>query len=141
MVVPDSQPKTKPKACNYGLQLATGTFCVIYDAEDRPDPDQLKKAVLAFQRSPPNVACIQAKLNYFNQDQNLLTRWFATEYSMYFDLVLPAMDAAGLADPARRHLQPLHTSVLRELGAWDPFNVTEDADLGIRLHRRATAPR
>ncbi|GAA1796765.1 glycosyltransferase [Nocardioides hankookensis] len=136
VVVPDSQPKTKPKACNYGLQLATGSYCVIFDAEDRPDADELKKAYLAFQTVASNVACIQAKLNHFNQDQNLLTAWFANEYSMHFELVLPAMGAAGSPIPLGGTSNHFITSVLRELGAWDPFNVTEDADLGIRLHRQ-----
>jgi glycosyltransferase XagB len=135
VVVPDSQPKTKPKACNYGLQLSHGDFCVIFDAEDRPDPDQLKKAVVAFSRVGPEVACIQAKLNHFNQDQNMLTAWFANEYSMHFELVLPAMGASESPIPLGGTSNHFITSVLRELGAWDPFNVTEDADLGIRLHR------
>lgn len=135
VVVPDSQPKTKPKACNYGLQLSTGHFCVIFDAEDRPDPDQLKKAVIAFERVAKNVVCVQAKLNHFNQDQNMLTAWFANEYSMHFELVLPAMGAAGSPIPLGGTSNHFITSKLRELGAWDPFNVTEDADLGIRLHR------
>lgn len=135
VVVPDSQPKTKPKACNYGLQLATGTYCVIFDAEDRPDPDQLKKALVAFERVPANVVCVQAKLNHFNQDQNLLTAWFANEYSMHFELVLPAMGAAESPIPLGGTSNHFVTAALVELGAWDPFNVTEDADLGIRLHR------
>lgn len=135
VVVPDAQPKTKPKACNYGLQLSTGTLCVIFDAEDRPDPDQLKKAVLAFQRVPGNVVCVQAKLNYFNQGQNMLTAWFANEYSMHFELVLPAMGASESPIPLGGTSNHFKTDVLRDLGAWDPFNVTEDADLGIRLHR------
>lgn len=135
VVVPDSQPKTKPKACNYGLQLSHGDYCVIFDAEDRPDPDQLKKAVIAFSRVPGNVACIQAKLNHFNQDQNMLTAWFANEYSMHFELVLPAMGASESPIPLGGTSNHFVTSTLRELGAWDPFNVTEDADLGIRLHR------
>ena len=135
VVVPDSQPKTKPKACNYGLQLASGKYCVIFDAEDRPDPDQLKKALIAFEHSPDNIACVQAKLNHFNQDQNMLTSWFANEYSMHFELILPAMGAASSPIPLGGTSNHFKTQVLRELGAWDPFNVTEDADLGIRLHR------
>lgn len=135
VVVPDSQPKTKPKACNYGLMLSTGHYCVIFDAEDRPDPDQLKKAVIAFDEVSPNVVCVQAKLNHFNQDQNLLTAWFANEYSMHFELILPAMGAAESPIPLGGTSNHFITSKLRELGAWDPFNVTEDADLGIRLHR------
>ena len=113
----------------------TGDFCVIFDAEDRPDPDQLKKAVIAFGRVANNVVCVQAKLNHFNQDQNLLTAWFANEYSMHFELMLPAMGAAESPIPLGGTSNHFITSKLRELGAWDPFNVTEDADLGIRLHR------
>ncbi|CAN5677772.1 glycosyltransferase [soil metagenome] len=135
VIVPDSQPKTKPKACNYGLQLSIGTFCVIFDAEDRPDPDQLKKALIAFDTVPDNVVCIQAKLNHFNQDQNMLTSWFANEYSMHFELILPAMGASESPIPLGGTSNHFKTSILRELGAWDPFNVTEDADLGMRLHR------
>jgi glycosyltransferase XagB len=141
LVVPDSQPKTKPKACNYGLQHARGEFCVIYDGEDRPDPDQLKKAVVAFRKAPKDVACIQAKLNYFNRDQNLLTRWFSIEYAMHFDLVLPGLDQEQAPIPLGGTSNHFVTARLRELGAWDPFNVTEDADLGVRLHKAGYATR
>lgn len=135
VVVPDAQPKTKPKACNYGLLQADGKYVVIFDAEDRPDPDQLKKVVLAFERADPRVTCIQAKLNYFNSDQNLLTRWFTTEYSMWFDLLLPGLDATGVPIPLGGTSNHFITDRLIDLAAWDPFNVTEDADLGIRLHK------
>lgn len=135
VVVPDAQPKTKPKACNYGLLQADGKYVVIYDAEDRPDPDQLKKVVVAYEKADEKVTCIQAKLNYFNQEQNLLTRWFAIEYAMWFDLVLPGLDAANAPIPLGGTSNHFITERLLELAAWDPFNVTEDADLGIRLHR------
>lgn len=135
VVVPDSLPKTKPKACNYGLLQAEGKYVVIYDAEDRPDPDQLKKAIIAFDKSEDNVTCIQAKLNYFNQDQNMLTRWFSAEYSMWFDLMLPGLDKDGVPIPLGGTSNHFVTERLIELGCWDPFNVTEDADLGIRLHK------
>ena len=92
VIVPESLPKTKPKACNYGLIGAEGELVTIYDAEDRPEPDQLKKAVLMFRHGDEKLACVQASLNYFNQDQNLLTRWFSIEYAMLFDLVLPGLD-------------------------------------------------
>ena len=135
VIVPDAQPKTKPKACNYGLLQADGEIVVIFDAEDRPDDDQLKKIVVAFDKADDDVTCIQAKLNYFNQDQNLLTRWFATEYAMWFDLLLPGLDAAGAPIPLGGTSNHFRRDRLIELGAWDPFNVTEDADLGIRLHK------
>jgi len=135
LVVPDSQPKTKPKACNYGIQQATGKFVVIFDAEDQPDPDQLKKVVLAWERSEENVVCVQCKLNYFNTEQNLLTRFFSTEYALWFDLLLPGLDASGSPIPLGGTSNHFNREVLVELGAWDPFNVTEDADLGLRLHK------
>jgi cellulose synthase/poly-beta-1,6-N-acetylglucosamine synthase-like glycosyltransferase len=108
---------------------------VIYDAEDRPDPDQLKRVVLAYSKAAPSVTCIQCKLNYFNQNQNLLTMWFTAEYSMWFDLLLPGLDAGDVPIPLGGTSNHFITDRLIELGAWDPFNVTEDADLGIRLHK------
>jgi glycosyltransferase XagB len=136
VIVPDSIPKTKPKACNFGLLQARGEFVVIYDAEDQPEPDQLKKAIVAFQKAPEEVVCLQCQLNYFNQRQTLLTRWFTSEYSMWFDLMLPGLDASGVPIPLGGTSNHFRIDGLVESGAWDPFNVTEDADLGVRLHKR-----
>jgi cellulose synthase/poly-beta-1,6-N-acetylglucosamine synthase-like glycosyltransferase len=135
VVVPADEPRTKPKACNYGLQRAHGEFVTIFDAEDIPEPDQLKKAVILFRRGDPKLVCVQAKLSYFNRDQNLLTRWFTAEYAMWFDLYLPALHAAKQPIPLGGSSNHFRTAILREVGGWDPFNVTEDADLGIRLYR------
>jgi cellulose synthase/poly-beta-1,6-N-acetylglucosamine synthase-like glycosyltransferase len=135
LVVPDSLPKTKPKACNYGLIRARGEYVVIFDAEDRPDPDQLKKVYLTFKACPENTACVQAKLNYFNSEQNVLTRWFTQEYSMWFELLLPGIMRLDIPIPLGGTSNHFKTSVLKELNAWDPYNVTEDADLGIRLYK------
>lgn len=139
IVVPDAQPRTKPKACNYGLRGARGEYLVIYDAEDIPEPDQLKKAVVAFRRLPSNTVCIQAKLNYFNPEQNVLTRFFTAEYSMWFDLFLPGLFATGAPIPLGGTSNHFNLAALHALGGWDPFNVAEDADLGIRLARRGLA--
>jgi cellulose synthase/poly-beta-1,6-N-acetylglucosamine synthase-like glycosyltransferase len=133
IVIPDTQPKTKPKACNYGLLHARGQYVVIYDAEDQPDPDQLKKVVIAFAKAGPEVSCVQCKLNYYNRYQNTLTSWFTTEYSMWFDLVMPGLDANDSPIPLGGTSNHFLTEQLLELGAWDPHNVAEDADLGIRL--------
>lgn len=134
--IPDSQPKTKPKACNYGLAFARGDYLTIYDAEDIPDPDQLKKAILAFKKGSKSLVCVQAALNYFNRDENFLTRMFTLEYSYWFDYLLPGLEALGLPIPLGGTSNHFRTDRLRELGAWDPFNVTEDADLGIRASQR-----
>jgi cellulose synthase/poly-beta-1,6-N-acetylglucosamine synthase-like glycosyltransferase len=136
IIVPDELPKTKPKACNYGLIHARGEYVVIYDAEDMPDRDQLKKVYIAFSKTPANVACIQAKLNYYNSRQNILTQWFTVEYSMWFDLLLPGLDAEHAPIPLGGTSNHFRTYALVEAGAWDPYNVTEDADLGIRLFKR-----
>ncbi|MDQ2787283.1 MAG: glycosyltransferase [Chloroflexota bacterium] len=133
--VPDATPKTKPKACNYGLIEATGELLVIYDAEDIPDRDQLKKCVVAFRNAPDDVACIQAKLNYFNRSENLLTSWFTLEYSQWFDIFLPGLGATRAPIPLGGTSNFFITERLIRAGAWDPYNVTEDADLGIRLFK------
>lgn len=135
LIVPTSLPKTKPKACNYGLIHAKGELLVIFDAEDQPDPDQLKKIVIAFKKSPANVICMQAKLNYFNRQQNILTQWFSSEYSMWFDLFLPGLDAHNVPIPLGGTSNHFKKFALIEAGAWDPYNMTEDADLGIRLYK------
>ncbi len=201
VIVPDANPKTKPRACNHGLRRARGEFLVIYDAEDRPEPDQLKQAVLAyrqleehtsaggssgralgwlfttlgallmlaplltrwadvfpgvtasavlvlvglglaaygvlleraFRRKGP-VACLQAQLAYHNHAQNLLTRWFALEYNVWFRRYLPGLVRLGGPIPLGGTSNHFRTRVLHELDGWDPFNVTEDCDLGIRLY-------
>ncbi len=136
IVVPHGQPKGKPKACNFGLLHARGEYVVIYDAEDIPEADQLKKAIVAFRSLPDEYICLQSKLNYFNRNQNLLTRWFTTEYSMWFDLLLPGLDGTNAPIPLGGTSNHFRTACLREAGGWDPFNVTEDADLGLRIHKR-----
>lgn len=135
VVVPASQPQTKPKACNYGLLHARGTYVVIYDAEDRPDPDQLKKAFLAFSALPDEYVCLQGKLNYFNCNQNMLTRLFTMEYSVWFESLLVGLMQLDVPIPLGGTSNHFKTDFLKEIGGWDPFNVTEDADLGIRLYR------
>ena len=134
-VVPPSFPRTKPKACNYGLHLARGTYLVIYDAEDRPEPLQLKQAVLAFEASPENAACVQSRLNFYNPRHNLLTRWFTADYSAWFDLCLPGLAAMDAVVPLGGTSNHFKTQVLRDLMGWDAYNVAEDCDLGVRLCR------
>jgi cellulose synthase/poly-beta-1,6-N-acetylglucosamine synthase-like glycosyltransferase len=131
--VPHSMPKTKPKACNYALRMARGEFVTIYDAEDKPEPDQLKKVIVAFNRLGDRTACIQAHLNYFNSEENWLTRMFTLEYSLWFDMFLPALDHLRVPIPLGGTSNHFDLTKLREVGAWDPFNVTEDADLGLRF--------
>jgi len=131
--VPDSLPKTKPKACNYALHFCRGELATIYDGEDAPEPDQLKKAVIAFRKAPENTAVIQARLNYFNVAENWLTRMFTMEYSLWFDFYLPALDTLRIPIPLGGTSNHFKMGVLREMEGWDPYNVTEDCDLGVRL--------
>ncbi len=131
--VPPSLPKTKPKACNYALQFARGQYLTIYDAEDKPDSDQFKKALVTFRKMGPNTACVQARLNYFNAEENWLTRMFTLEYSLWFDMFLPALDRLRIPIPLGGTSNHFELEKLRAVGVWDPFNVTEDADLGLRF--------
>ncbi|MHA6629346.1 glycosyltransferase family 2 protein [Pseudonocardia sichuanensis] len=137
--VPPSQPRTKPKACNYGLLRARGELVTIYDAEDRPEPLQLRRAAVALARLGPSHACVQAELGYYNSTQNRLTRWFSLEYATWFRSLLPGLVALRAPIPLGGTSNHIRATVLRELGAWDPYNVTEDADLGIRLARAGHA--
>ena len=134
--VPPSHPQTKPKACNFALQFARGEFLVIYDAEDRPEPDQLRKVVATFRRAPPNTACLQCRLSYFNSYENWLTRMFTLDYALWFDQMLPGLERLNVPIPLGGTSNHFKIEVLRELHAWDPFNVTEDADLGVRLTQK-----
>ncbi len=131
--IPVSYPRTKPKACNVGLAEAVGDYLVIYDAEDRPESNQLKKAVVAFSKCAPSIACIQAKLNFYNSTRNLITRCFTAEYAMWFDLCLPGLDALRAPIPLGGTSNHFRLDVLRRLKGWDEYNVTEDCDLGLRL--------
>ena len=134
IVVPHGHPQTKPKACNYGLGHARGEYAVIFDAEDVPDPDQLKKAYLTFRKcGNENVVCAQAKLNFYNAHQNLLTRLFSMEYSLWFELVLTGLQSIKSPIPLGGTSNHFRTRDLRTLKGWDPFNVTEDCDLGMRI--------
>lgn len=131
--VPCSLPRTKPKACNFALPFARGTYVVIFDAEDRPEPDQLRKAASMFAALPEDVVCQQARLAYYNAKENWLTRQFAVEYAVWFGLILPGLYALGLIIPLGGTSNHFRTDALRRLKAWDAYNVTEDADLGVRI--------
>lgn len=131
--VPYSLPQTKPKACNYALQFARGEFVTIYDAEDIPHPSQLRQALLQFRRSGRKLGCLQARLNYYNRTDNLLTRCFSVEYAMWFDAMLFGLSHFKLPIPLGGTSNHFRTEVLKAIYAWDPYNVTEDADIGIRM--------
>lgn len=136
VVIPNADIKTKPRACNYGLKRSRGEFVVIYDAEDFPDRDQLKKVVIAFNRLGNEYACVQCLLNFYNSRKNLLTRWFSIEYSYYYDFYIQGLDKIDAPIPLGGTSNHFRMKTLRELGAWDPYNVTEDADLGMRIARK-----
>ena len=136
IIIPSAKVTTKPRACNYGLLRAKGEFCVIYDAEDKPDPDQLKKAAIVFMRLPEEVVCLQSKLNFYNADENTLSKWFSIEYANWYEFYLQGLDLLDVPMPLGGTSNHFRKKGLDELGRWDPYNVTEDADLGIRLSRR-----
>ena len=132
-LVPHFLPKTKPKACNFGLYFARGEFVVIYDAEDTPERNQLLKALNCFNNNGKNVICIQAKLNFYNANKNILSRFFSLEYLAWFNAFLPAIIKLNLFIPLGGTSNHFKTDKLIEIGGWDAYNVTEDAELGVRI--------
>lgn len=136
VIMPDTLPKTKPKALNYGIKFATGKYVVVYDAEDVPELNQLKKVVIAFSKTNEKTICIQAKLNFYNQEQNILTRLFTGEYALLFGLLLPGLQSVNAPIPLGGTSNHFVTEALKSLNKWDSFNVTEDCDLGIRLFKK-----
>jgi cellulose synthase/poly-beta-1,6-N-acetylglucosamine synthase-like glycosyltransferase len=133
--VPDRMPRTKPKALNYGLAGARGEFVVIFDAEDRPHPEQLREAYHRFKYGSPDLACLQAPLIIANAGESWLSALFALEYSGLFRRLLPFLGARRQPMPLGGTSNHFRIDVLKAVGAWDPYNVTEDADLGMRLYR------
>ena len=135
VLIPHAEPRTKPKALNFGMTLARGEIVAVYDVEDTPDILQLRRAAVAFSRYGPEVACVQAQLSYRNATQNIITRWFTIEYAMWFSFFLPGLVTLGAPIPLGGTSNHFRRSSLRALGGWDPYNVTEDCDLGIRMFR------
>lgn len=136
IMVPKGTLKTKPRALNYALDFATGDIVGVYDAEDAPAPDQLLKVARHFAQRCEKVACLQGVLDYYNAPANWLTRCFTLEYAAWFRVVLPGLERLGLVVPLGGTTLFFRRAILEELGAWDAHNVTEDADLGVRLARR-----
>ena len=135
ITVPDGPIRTKPRALNYGLDFCRGSIIGVYDAEDAPEADQLHKVVRCFHEAPPDVVCLQGILDFYNSRHNWLTRCFTIEYAALFRVVLPGIARLGLVVPLGGTTLFFRRSVLEELGGWDAHNVTEDADLGLRLAR------
>jgi len=135
LIAPNIGPRTKPKALNLALPFVTGRFVVVYDAEDRPEPSQLRRAFAAFRRAGPELACVQARLTIDNTADSWLAGFYTAEYAAQFDLILPTLAALRVPLPLGGTSNHFRTHVLRRAGAWDSYNVTEDADLGMRLAR------
>lgn len=135
LVAPATLPRTKPKALNWALPFARGSFVTVYDAEDIPEPNQLRAALEAFRAHGARTVCVQASLCINNAADSWLSCMFAAEYAGQFDVFLPGLAKLGLPLPLGGSSNHFRTAALREIGGWDAYNVTEDADLGFRLAR------
>lgn len=136
VTVPPGPVQTKPRALNYALNFCRGGIVGVWDAEDRPDPDQLHKVARGFAQAQKDVACLQGKLDYFNSRTNWLARCFTIEYASWFRANLPGIARLGLVVPLGGTTLFFRRDILEQIGGWDAWNVTEDADLGVRLARR-----
>jgi len=134
--VPPGEVQTKPRALNYALDFTSGTLIGVYDAEDAPETDQLHRVARRFAQGGAKLACLQGALSFYNWQTNWLSRCFFFEYAGWFRVMLPGLQALGFAIPLGGTTLFFRRDVLLKLGAWDAHNVTEDADLGMRLARR-----
>ncbi len=134
-IVPPGPPRTKPRALNFALLEARGALFTIFDAEDIPDPQQLRMAAARFLRAPDDLACLQARLAIDHAEEGLLPALFALEYAGLFEVLNPGLLRSGLPIMLGGTSNHFRTSALRTIGGWDAWNVTEDADLGLRLAR------
>lgn len=134
-IVPAGSPQTKPRACNYGLALSSSQIIGVFDAEDRPHRNILREVSARFSAGSKNLACLQAPLVVTDYSKALIAYLFAVEYAMQFRFLLPAWLACKTPAPLSGAANFFRTETLREVGAWDANNLTEDADLGIRLAR------
>jgi cellulose synthase/poly-beta-1,6-N-acetylglucosamine synthase-like glycosyltransferase len=135
IVVPGGSVRTKPRAMNYALDHCRGSIVGVYDAEDEPEPDQIARVVARFAASPNDVACLQGRLSFYNARQNWMSRCFTIDYAIWFGMILPGVARMGMPIPLGGTTLFFRRELLEALGRWDAFNVTEDADLGIRLAR------
>ncbi len=135
IVVPEGAVRTKPRALNYALDFCRGSIVGIYDAEDAPAPDQIRAVVRGFRAASPDVACLQGVLDFYNARTNWLSRCFAIDYATWFRIVLPGLARLGFVVPLGGTTLFFRREALESLGGWDAHNVTEDADLGLRLAR------
>jgi cellulose synthase/poly-beta-1,6-N-acetylglucosamine synthase-like glycosyltransferase len=136
VAAPPGRVRTKPRALNLALDLCRGAIVGVYDAEDAPAPDQLRRVVARFAARPPEVACLQGVLDFYNPRRSWLSRCFTLEYAGWFRVILPGLARLGLPVPLGGTTLFFRRAALEALGGWDAHNVTEDADLGIRLARR-----
>ncbi len=134
--VPTGTIRTKPRALNYGLDQCKGQIIGVYDAEDAPDQGQLRAVAQGFATGGPRLACLQGRLDYYNPTHNWLSRCFTIEYAAWWRVILPGFARMGFAIPLGGTTLFFRSDILRALGGWDAHNVTEDADLGLRLARR-----
>ena len=135
LVAPRGEPQTKPRALNFAMDFVEGEIIGIYDAEDRPARDQIRRIVEQFAAEPSSVACIQARLGYYNAEENWMTRCFEVEYASWFDVMLPGLRRLGMPLPLGGTSLFIRKGALEAVGGWDSHNVTEDADLGMALAR------
>ncbi len=135
LLAPPGWPRTKPRALNIALRFALGEFLVIYDAEDEPEPGQLREAAETFRSAAASVGCLQARLAIDNEADSWLTRLFALEYAALFDVINPGLARLGLPIALGGTSNHFRVEALRRVNGWDAWNVTEDIDLGIRLAR------
>jgi cellulose synthase/poly-beta-1,6-N-acetylglucosamine synthase-like glycosyltransferase len=135
IVVPKLVPQTKPMAMSYTLPFARGELLAVYDAENIPAADQLRRIAGAFALAPKTIACLQTQLGFYNRNENWLTRHGAIEYAFAFMLMFPRFAKFGAPILFAGSSTHYRMQALRQVGGFDPHNVARDSGLSLRFAR------
>lgn len=126
------EPRGKPRALNQALRGVDSDIIGVLDAEDVIEPLLFKKAAYKIQIG--NYDAVQGILDMVNEDDGLKNLHFRAEYGYWFRMYLPALESAGYPIPLGGTSNFIRTKVLKEIGGWDSYNLTEDFELGLRLY-------
>lgn len=116
IIAPRGGPRTKPKAVNAALPFVHGSYTVVFDAEDVPEPDQLRRALDTFAAADRRLACVQASLTIDNTADGWLPRMLTANYAGQFDAFLPGLTALRLPLPLGGSSNHFRTEALRRVG-------------------------
>ena len=124
------QPINKPHGLNIGFRRSHNEVVTIFDAEDEIHPDIFN--VVNTVMLQDNVRVVQAGVQLMNYDSSWYSVLNVLEYFFWFRSRLHYHAKMGMI-PLGGNTVFFAREVVDALGGWDEHNLTEDADMGIRI--------